>query len=58
MENDIPDAYLRRLHHLYEDWFSSYDLGPIVRIDTTKLDYVEDLVDLIELQTKLDKVLR
>jgi deoxyadenosine/deoxycytidine kinase len=58
MENDIPDAYLRRLHRLYEDWFSSYDLGPIVRIDTTKLDYVEDLVDLIELQTKLDKVLR
>jgi deoxyadenosine/deoxycytidine kinase len=58
MENDIPDAYLRRLHRLYEDWFSSYDLGPIVRIDTTKLDYVEDLVDLIELQTKLDEVLR
>jgi len=58
MENDIPDAYLRRLHNLYEAWFSSYDLGPIVRIDTTKLDYVEDLVDLIELQTKLDKVLR
>lgn len=58
MENDIPDAYLRRLHNLYEDWFSRYDLGPIVRIDTTKLDYVEDLVDLIELQQKLDKVLR
>ena len=30
---------------------------PIVKIDTTKLDYVEDLVDLIELQQKLDKAL-
>lgn len=58
MEASIPDAYLRRLHGLYEDWFSRYDLGPIVRIDTTKLDYVEDLVDLIELQQKLDRVLR
>jgi deoxyadenosine/deoxycytidine kinase len=57
MESAIPDAYLRRLHHLYEDWFQRYDLGPIVKIDTTKLDYVEDLVDLIELQQKLDKAL-
>ena len=58
MEASIPDAYLRRLHRLYEEWFATYDLGPIVRIDTTKLDYVEDLVDLIELQQKLDAVLR
>jgi deoxyadenosine/deoxycytidine kinase len=57
MEASIPDAYLRRLHRLYEDWFDRYDLGPIVKIDTTKLDYVEDLVDLIELQQKLDKAL-
>ena len=58
MEQDIPDEYLRRLHRLYTRWFDTYNLGPIVRIDTTKLDYVEDLVDLIELQTKLDRVLR
>jgi deoxyadenosine/deoxycytidine kinase len=58
MEKEIPHVYLRRLHGLYEKWFDSYDLGPIVRIDTTNLDYVENLVDLIELQQKLDKVLR
>jgi deoxyadenosine/deoxycytidine kinase len=58
MEQDIPDAYLRRLHRLYTSWFDRYDLGPIVRIDTTRLDYVENLVDLIELQQKLDRVLR
>lgn len=57
MESEIPDAYLRRLHRLYEDWFDRYDLGPIVKIDTTELDYVENLVDLIELQQKLDKAL-
>jgi len=57
MESAIPDAYLRRLHRLYEDWFDRYDLGPIVRIDTTDLDYVENLVDLIELQRRLDEAL-
>jgi deoxyadenosine/deoxycytidine kinase len=57
MESAIPDAYLRRLHRLYEDWFASYDLGPIVKIDTTDLDYVENLVDLIELQRRLDEAL-
>ena len=57
METSIPDAYLRRLLRLYESWFERYDLGPIVRIDTTNLDYVENLVDLIELQQKLDRVL-
>lgn len=58
MEASIPDAYLRRLHRMYEAWFARYDLGPIVRIDTTNLDYVENLVDLIELQQRLDRVLR
>ena len=57
MESAIPDAYLRRLHRLYADWFDRYDLGPIVKIDTTDLDYVEDLVALIDLQQKLDRAL-
>lgn len=58
MEAAIPDAYLRRLHQLYEEWFDSYTLSPIVRIDTTELDYVENLVDLIELRRRLDEALR
>jgi deoxyadenosine/deoxycytidine kinase len=57
MEKEIPHAYLKRLHGLYEAWFASYDLSPIVTIDTTKMDYVEDLVDLIELTRKLDAAL-
>lgn len=57
MEQAIPDAYLRRLHKLYNTWFDEYDLGPIVKIDTTKLDYVESLVDLIDLIRIVDKAL-
>jgi deoxyadenosine/deoxycytidine kinase len=57
MEKEIPHAYLKRLHGLYEAWFASYDLSPIVKIDTTKMDYVEDLVDLIELTRKIDAAL-
>jgi deoxyadenosine/deoxycytidine kinase len=58
MEAEIPAAYLRRLHGLYEAWFEAYDLSPVLRIDTTKLDYVEDLVDLIDLRRRLDVALK
>jgi deoxyadenosine/deoxycytidine kinase len=58
MEKEIPDAYLRGLHRAYARWFDAYDLSPIVRIDTTKMDYVEDLVDLIELTGRIDAALR
>ena len=58
MEKEIPDAYLRGLHRAYARWFDSYRLSPMVRIDTTRMDYVEDLVDLIELTKKIDAALR
>jgi len=58
MEQSIPDAYLKRLHKLYADWFESYDLSPIVRIRTDDMDYVENLIDLIDLQRTLDAALR
>lgn len=56
-ESTIPDSYLRRLHGMYDAWFDSYDLSPIVRIDTTSLDYVENLVDLIELTKRVNEAL-
>jgi deoxyadenosine/deoxycytidine kinase len=58
MEAKIPDAYLKRLHRLYTEWFDRYTLSPIVVIDTDDMDYVENLVDLIDLTKRLDKVLR
>ena len=57
MEAAIPDSYLRRLHALYTQWFAAYDQSPIVFVDTGKLDYVEDLVDLIDLTRTLDTAL-
>jgi deoxyadenosine/deoxycytidine kinase len=57
MEKSIPDPYLRRLHRLYTRWFDTYDLSPVVRIDTGKLDYVEDLVDLIEVTRRVEQAL-
>jgi len=57
-ESAIPDAYLRRLHRLYKGWFERYDLSPIVHIDTGKIDYVEDLVDLLDLMRILDEALK
>ena len=57
MEQSIPDPYLKRLHGLYGQWFDTYDLSPIVRIRTDDMDYVENLIDLIDLQRTLDAVL-
>jgi deoxyadenosine/deoxycytidine kinase len=58
MEAAIPSAYLKRLHELYGNWFSSYDLGPMLRIDTTRLDYVENLLDRLELEERVAEALR
>lgn len=55
MERAIPDSYLKRLHRLYGEWYASYDLSPIVHIQTDAMDYVENLVDLIALTETLDK---
>jgi len=58
MERAIRDSYLRHLHHLYEDWYATYDLSPIAHIETDRMDYVENLVDLIEITKTLDRHLR
>ena len=57
MEKDIPVAYLRRLHQLYEQWIASYDLSPLVILPTNKLDYLIDLVDQHDILTTIEKYL-
>lgn len=42
-EQAIPTAYLRSLDGLYESWFARYDLSPTLIIDSSEVDYVEDL---------------
>lgn len=57
MEKDIPTAYLKRLHGLYEQWIANYTLSPLVILPTNKLDYVTDLVDQHDILTTIEKYL-
>jgi deoxyadenosine/deoxycytidine kinase len=54
-EQDIPAEYLRRLNRLYEDWFASYDLSPVLVLETDKLDYLTDLVDRVDLFERIER---
>ena len=57
MEQDIPVSYLSRLNRLYLDWFKRYDLSPVLRLETDRLDWITDLVDRADLFRKIEKFL-
>ncbi len=57
MEQSIPVNYLRRLQRLYEEWFDSYSLSPVIEIQSDKLDYVTDFVHRLDLLKKIEKYL-
>ena len=56
-EQDIPLRYIRKLHNLYEEWFSRYDRSPTLVIQVDKLDYIQDMVDRIEVIKTIQKYL-
>ena len=56
-EQDIPLRYIRRLHTLYEEWFARYDRSPTLVIQIDKLDYIQDMVDRIEVIKTIKKYL-
>jgi deoxyadenosine/deoxycytidine kinase len=39
-ERDISPEYLNQLNELYEDWYESFDLCPILAVPTDDLNYV------------------
>ncbi len=45
-ENSISINYLRNLNEHYNTWINQYDQGKLLVIDTTKLDFVNNLEDL------------
>ncbi len=55
MEREIPVPYLRRLNRLYEEWFRRYDLSPVLRLETDRLDWLTDLVDRVDLFRKIER---
>jgi deoxyadenosine/deoxycytidine kinase len=57
MERNIPNRYLVRLNALYEEWFSSYQLSPVLHFETDKLDYLTNLVDRADLFRQIEKYL-
>lgn len=54
-ELDMPTAYLRQLNTLYEEWIERFDLAPVIRISTERMDYVTNLLDRVDLMAIIDK---
>lgn len=57
MEQDIPLAYLKRLEGLYQQWLDNYQLGEILVLETDKLDYINDMVDSLEVMERVEALL-
>ena len=57
MEQDIPLTYLKRLEGLYEQWLSSYQFGEVLVLETDKLDYINDMVDCLEVMERVEALL-
>ncbi|MCW8924958.1 MAG: deoxynucleoside kinase [Xanthomonadales bacterium] len=57
MESDIPLAYLKRLEGLYENWLGSYRLSEVLVLETDKLDYINDMVDCLEVMERVEALL-
>ena len=57
MEKDIPLSYLKRLEGLYEQWLSNYQFGEVLILDSDKLDYINDLVDCLDVMERIEALL-
>lgn len=57
-EQAIPRRYLERLQALYEEWFERYDLSDTLVVDTDELDYLEDLVDRLDLFERIEAAVK
>ena len=62
MEQDIPLSYLKRLEKLYDNWINSYrdkfGSSKVLTIETDRLDYVNDMIDQIELMEHIEQLLK
>lgn len=56
-EQEIPLRYIKRLHTLYEEWFERYDRSPTLVIQVDRLDYIQDLVDRLEVIKTIERYL-
>ena len=57
MEKDIPLSYLKRLEKLYDQWVASYQIGEILILETDKLDYINDMVDCLDVMERVEALM-
>jgi deoxyadenosine/deoxycytidine kinase len=57
MEQDIPLSYLKRLERLYEQWLSTYQFGEVLVLETDKLDYINDMLDCLDVMERIEALL-
>ncbi|HSM68448.1 MAG TPA: deoxynucleoside kinase [Xanthomonadales bacterium] len=57
MEQDIPLSYLKRLEQLYEEWVANYRMGEVLILDSGKLDYINDMVDCLDVMERVEALL-
>ena len=62
METDIPLSYLKRLESLYEQWLGAYrsgktQSGEVLVLETDKLDYINDMVDCLDVMERVEALL-
>jgi deoxyadenosine/deoxycytidine kinase len=57
-EQDIPEDYLQGLNLLYEDWIGSFQLAPVLAIETDRTDLLGRPQDLEEVVSRIEDALR
>lgn len=57
MEQDIPLSYLKRLDKLYDQWLANYQFGEVLILETDKLDYINDMVDCLDVMERVEALL-
>ncbi len=57
MEQAMPLSYLKRLERLYQQWIADYTMSEVLTVETDQLDYVNDLIDQLQLMATLERII-
>jgi deoxyadenosine/deoxycytidine kinase len=53
-ETAVDPEYLKGLNRLYRRWVERYDLSPVLELDADRLDFLNDLVDRMEVLRQIE----
>lgn len=57
-EQSIKREYLEQLNHHYESWIKNYKLGPLLTVQSGKVDFVNRPTDLDNIAGEIEKKLK